>query len=467
MDRDPRLTNRGYDPPRDADSNAAVTTLAPAGPRWWRGLGGLTRSGSAVEALAWAFYDFANTIFSFAIVSFAMSLWAISFLGEGAGTFWFTAAVSVSVLLNAIVSPVLGAMSDRVGRRKPFLAVFTALCIGGTAVIGLVDIRLGLIAFAIANFAYQAALIYYDALLPDVARPIARGRLSGIGVALGYCGTLLVGVLLLAGLSTDADGSSTSATFVLVAGLFLVFAGPLFLLVRERERDGTRFSAGDALRSFGQLAQTVRNAREAPGLLRFIVARFFYTDPVNTAIAVMGAFAVHAVGFTEGQALQVLLILTVVAVIASFGWGVLSDRWGPRRTLFAVLGTWAIGLIILTFFLSAIPFLFAGALLGAGLGGVGVVDRLMLLRLSPPERVGEMFGLYGLVGKFSAVVGPLAYGIIVATLLDSLGRGAYQVAIASLFVLLLVGVWILRGVPEGRPENEEAAAEMLVEGMGR
>jgi UMF1 family MFS transporter len=439
-----------------------MTVLAPTA--WWRGLGSLTRSGSSVEGLAWALYDFANTIFSFAIVSFAMSLWSIRFLGEANGTFWFTAAVSVSVLLNAIVSPVLGAMSDRVGRRKPFLAFFTALCIGGTVVIGVVDIRLGLVAFALANFAYQAALIYYDAILPDVARPVTRGRLSGIGVALGYCGTLLVGVLLLLGVSTDPGGRSTPSTFLLVGGLFLLFAGPLFLLVREESRARGRFSALDAARSWTQLRATVRHARETPGLLRFIVARFFYSDPVNTAIAVMSAFAVHAVGFTEGQALQVLLILTVVAVIASFGWGFLADRWGPRRTLFAVLGTWALGLAIITLFLSTVPFLIAGAMLGAGLGGVGVVDRLMLLRLSSPDRIGEMFGLYGLVGKFSAVIGPIVYGAIVATLLETLDKGAYQVAIGSLFILLLVGTFILRGVPEGTPENEEAAVDALTEG---
>ena len=440
-----------------------MTVLAPA--TWWRGLGGLSRSGSSIEALAWALYDFANTIFSFAIVSFAMSLWAIRFLGEADGTFWFTAAVSISVLINAAVSPILGAMSDRVGRRKPFLAVFTVACIVGTASIGFVDIRLGLVAFAVANFAYQAALIYYDAMLPDVAKPIARGRLSGIGVALGYCGTLLVGVLLLAGVSTDSDGESTSATFVLVAALFALFAAPLFLVVTDRARAGTKFSAADAARSWAQLRTTIRHAQEAPGLVRFIVARFFYSDPVNTAIAVMSAFAVFAVGFTEGEALQVLLVLTVVAVIASFGWGFLADRWGPRRTLFAVLGTWAVGLTILTLFLSTVPFLVAGALLGAGLGGVGVVDRLMLLRLAPPERIGEMFGLYGLVGKFSAVVGPILYGAIVASLLDTLDRGAYQIAIASLFGLLIVGLVILRGVPEGTPDNEDAAAEALVEGM--
>jgi UMF1 family MFS transporter len=436
-----------------------MTVLAPTA--WWKGLGGLTRSGSPVDGLAWALYDFANTIFSFAIVSFAMSLWAIRFLGEEDGTFWFTVAVSVSVLFNAIVSPVLGAMSDRVGRRKPFLAFFTAGCVLGTALIGLVDIRLGLLAFALANFSYQAALIYYDALLPDVARPLTRGRLSGVGVALGYCGTLLVGAILLLGFTIESDGS-TPATFVLVAGLFLVFSAPLFLLVREGGGSGLPFSAVDAVRSWRQLGETVRHARAAPGLLRFILARFFYSDPVNTTIAVMSAFAVYAVGFTEAQALQVLLILTVVAVIASFGWGILADRWGPRRTLFAVLTTWAVGLTIISLFLATIPFLAAGALLGAGLGGVGVVDRLMLLRLTPPDQVGEMFGLYGLVGKFSAVAGPVIYGIIVANLLDVLDRGAYQVAVGSLLVLLVVGAWILRGVPDGEASDEEVAVQALL-----
>ena len=149
-----------------------MTALAPA--TWWRGLGGLTRSGSAVEGLAWALYDFANTIFSFAIVSFAMGLWAVRFLGEE-NQWLFGLAVSLSVAVNAIVSPVLGAMSDRTGGRKRFLLFFTVLTVVPTAIIGFVDIGLGLLLFAIANFGYQAALIYYDALLPDLATPRGRG----------------------------------------------------------------------------------------------------------------------------------------------------------------------------------------------------------------------------------------------------------------------------------------------------
>jgi UMF1 family MFS transporter len=440
-------TTRLYDP-RVSTPSGRTGRISPSG--WWRGLGILTRTGSPGEGLAWALYDFANTIYSFMVVSFAMGIWATRFLGEGPGLLWFGVAASVSVGLNALVSPVLGAMSDRVGRRKPFLGAFTALCVAATALIGLVDVRLGLVAFAIANFAYQGALIYYDALLDDVAHPSGRGRLSGVGVAFGYTGTLTVGGLWAAGV-TRVDGQSSPATFVLVAILFGVFALPLFLRVRERRsRAGTPFRISEALASWDQLATTVRHAAAEPGLLRFIVARFFYTDPVNTTIAVMGTFAVRAVGFTEAGALVALLMLTVVAVIASFGWGALSDRIGPRRTLLAVLGSWAVGLAIIALFLNQVAFFVAGAILGSGLGGVAVADRYLLLRLAPPDRLGEMFGLYGLVGKASAVIGPLLFGLIVNAFLSELGRGAYQVAILSLLGLMLIGLVIVRRVPEGR-----------------
>ncbi len=214
-----------------------MISLAPAG--WWRGLGNLTRSGSSVEGLAWALYDFANTIYSFAIVSFAMGLWAVHFLGEAQGQLWFTVTVSASVAVNAAVSPVLGAMSDRTGGRKAYLLVFTALCIVATGLIAVAGICVGLLFFGIANFAYQAALIYYDAMLPDVARSGMRGRLSGVGVALGYLGTIVSGILLTR-FGTSAEGDPTPATFLLVASLFTLFAIPIFVRVPDRSTGSGR-----------------------------------------------------------------------------------------------------------------------------------------------------------------------------------------------------------------------------------
>ncbi len=420
----------------------------PAGA--WRRLGGLTNSGSPRAALAWALYDFANTIFSFAIVSFAMSLWAIRFLGEGVGILWFTIAVSASVLVNAAVSPVLGAMSDRIGRRKPFLAVFTAIMVIATALIGFVPVAFGLVLFAIANFAFQASLIYQDALLPTVARPEARGRLSGIGAALGYVGAIVAGLSF--NLTVDDDGQTTAVSFLVVAGLVMLFALPVFLVVPEHAKRAERLEWAETLRRPWRVTfAAFRRARATPGLLRFIVGRFFYNDPVSTTIAVMSAFAVTAVGLSQGEALNILLVLIVIAAVASYGWGRLADRIGPKRTLLIVLTLWAIGLTLLAGFLATVPFLLAGAILGAGVGGTAVVDRVLLVRLAKPEEVGQMLGIFGLAGKSSGVAGPLIYGATVAVLLEPLGRGAFQVAVVALTVPLVVGYLIVRRLPETEP----------------
>jgi len=406
--------------------------------------------------VAWALYDFANTIYSYAVVSFAMGLWVNDRLGPADGQFWFGMANAASVGLNALVSPVLGAMSDRGGRRMPYLLFFTALCVAGTAAIGLLPAGvsgltvLGLVLFTLANFSYQAALIYYDATLPVVSKPKTRGRVSGIGVAVGYIGTIVIALLILV-----TDSGSGGLTFLMAAVLFALFALPIFLVVKEPAGSGYRFRAGDAIASWRQLRTTVAHAREVPGLSRFLIGRFFYTDPVNTVIVVMSVFAVEAIGLTKAQANLVLLGLTVAAVLASFGWGVLVERIGPKRTLMWVLGSWCVGLIIGGAVLSFPTFLVAGLLLGSGLGGVWTSDRVFMLRLSPPERIGEFFGLYGLAGKFSAVTGPILYGTIVSVLLNAgWGKGAYQVGILSFLVLMVIGILFLRGVPD-RPSEPD------------
>ena len=412
-------------------------------------LGGLTASGQPRVAVAWSLYDFANTIFSYVVVSSAIGLWLVdgSRFGERDGNFILSVAIVVSVGLNALVSPILGALSDRGGRRLPFLLLFTLLCVVPTAFIGWSAPVLGVLLFIVANFAYQAALIYYDATLKTVSTPQSRGRLSGIGVAIGYCGTVFAGLLLLI---LDA---SVEQRFVIAAALFGLFAIPIFLFVRE---SGTvaRISAADVVGSLGQLRESVRHAREVPGLLRFLVGRFFYSDAVNTIIVVMTVVTVYAKGLDQTTSQYVLLGLTLVAIAASFGWGRLVDRLGPRRTLMIVLASWAVGLVLGAISLSVdgpiglVMFLVAGGILGSGLGGVQVADRVLMVRLSPPERLGEFFGLYGLVGKGSQVIGQLLYGFTLLLFFDALGVGAYQLAVLTLLGTMLLGAWILRPVSD-------------------
>jgi UMF1 family MFS transporter len=405
----------------------------------------MTPSGRAIVPASWALYDFANTIFSFAVVSGAIGLYLVSDdqFGERDGNVVLSIAVIVSVGINALVSPILGAFSDRGTGRMPFLLFFTALCIGATFFIGDVPVALGVALFIVANFAYQAALIYYDATLKVVSYPATRGKLSGIGTGIGYFGTVFVG-LLIAILVVPVEDR-----FKLTAVLFALFAIPIFLFVREPKVEGARGVTGADIRdSFGQLRRSIAHAREVPGLGRFLLGRFFYSDAVNTVIVVMSVVTVKVFGLTENQSVYVLLSLTLVAIVMSFVWGWLADRIGPKRTLVAVLVSWAIGLLIggLAMGLGEagfVPFVIAGAILGSGLGGVQVADRVLMVRLSPPDKIGEFFGIYGLVGKGSQVIGIALYGAILWLLFDTLGNGAYQVAVISLLVTMLIGLWLI------------------------
>jgi UMF1 family MFS transporter len=433
------------------------------------GLAGLTPSGRAIVPLAWATYDFANTIFSYVVVSGAIGLWLIepSQFGARNGNVLFSVAILLSVGLNALVSPILGAISDRAGRRLPYLLFFTILCIVPTAFIGSTGAFAGLILFIVANFAYQAALIYYDSTLKTVSYPATRGSLSGIGVAIGYLGTIFSGLLIL--VLELVLNMPLEVRFVLAALLYGLFSIPIFLAVREAPTaDGPKFTGNDIFGSFGQLRTTIGHARAVPGLGRFLLGRFFYSDAVNTVIVVMSIVAHEAKGLSRTYTNLLLLSLTVVAVIASFLWGRMVDRSGPKRTLVAVLVSWAVGLTLgaISLSISGVAglalFAFAGAILGSGLGGVQVSDRVLMVRLAPPAQVGEFFGLYGLVGKGSQVIGQLLYGLIIAVFLVEGQNDAYQLAVLSLLGTMLVGMWLLRGVSDRWEGSGELAADDIV-----
>jgi UMF1 family MFS transporter len=293
-------------------------------------------------------------------------------------------------------------------------------------------------------------LIYYDATLKTVSYPATRGKLSGIGVAIGYCGTIAIGILI------NRLDLPVASVFFVAAALYGLFAIPLFLVVREPSPPPGTPQPGvrDAIAALGQLRTTVLDARAVPGLSRFLIGRFFYSDAVNTIIVVMAIVSTEAMGLTNSAANLVLLALAIVAVVASFGWGRAVDRLGPKRTLMIVLGSWAVGLVIggvslgIGGNLGLAVFILAGAVLGSGLGGVQVSDRVLLVRLSPPEKLGEFFGLYGLVGKGSQVIGQLLFGVTLLLLQPTLGVVAYQVAVISLLGTMLIGTWLIRPVDD-------------------
>ena len=294
---------------------------------------------------SWVVYDLANTIFSFNIVSLFFSLWIVNDMGGKDSD--YALANSFSMFVVFLVAPFLGALSDQTPRRMPFLIATTLVCCLATFLLGITGIFIALLIFIVANVFYQSGLIFYDSLLPVVSTEENRGRVGGIGVGVGYMGSfigVLMGLIVL-----ESNPDAKPLVFKLTAVLFLIFAVPCFLWVREKPRAGSVVLGREAAgRAFQDLRNTLVRLGKLPNLRRFLIGRVFYTDAANTFIIFMGIYLTNEVGFTETEVYIALMLGIAAASLGGITWGFVVDWIGPKPSLLIVLGLWSIA-ITLTF----------------------------------------------------------------------------------------------------------------------
>jgi UMF1 family MFS transporter len=393
---------------------------------------------------SWILYDLANTIFSLNILSLYFSLWVVN--DQGGRDAHFTLATSISMACILVLAPSIGVLSDRVPRRLPWLIATTIGCCVLTALLGLGGLWVSLAIFIGANIFYQAGLLFYDTLLPSVSTPENRGRVGSLGVGLGYLGSLVgigIGALTLA-LRPDDD----VWIFRVTALAFFLLALPCFLFVRERPRaSAVAMPHGVGGYRFRDVGEGFRLLRRYPELRRFLVGHLLYADAANTAIAVMGIYATKELGFSEAQTQIVLLVGILGAISGALLLGRIVDPVGPKRTLSIDLVVWLLALgafaAIPVFELPRDLFWPAAFVAGAALGGLWTADRPFMLRLTPPERLGQFYGIYSMVGRFAAILGPLAWAIIV----DGLGWGR-PAAVAALMIVIAAALVTIRPVSD-------------------
>jgi UMF1 family MFS transporter len=439
-------------------------------------------------------YDFANTIFSMNVATLYFSVWLIADLH--ASNTVYAVGNGISSLLVVLSVPVLGAISDARRRRKPWVVGFTIVACLACAAIGIVGQRtlplagaeiiaggplpagwsptIGtfgwvLVAFVIANYAYQAAQPFYNAMLPDLVPSEERGRLSGIGTAVGYVGTI-VGLLLvfpffsgaiplfgrlpegamsfLRALIPFSAHAGRVSTFVPTALLFLLFSLPLFFFCRDHHPRGDR--APIAWRAaFADVAHTLRDAKRHPGALPFILSSFLYQDAIGTIVSFMAIYAVKAMHFQQGAETTLFLVLTVPAIFGSYLAGRLVDRFGARRTLYVTILAWIALLVAMVIVPTQNGFWAVGLGIGLIFGGVPTAERPLLLTLIPAEESGRYFSLMLLSARAAAIAGPLVWGLTVDGLEPSLGTGvAYRAAVLTVAVMFALSLLLLRRVPE-------------------
>jgi UMF1 family MFS transporter len=412
-------------------------------------------------------YDFANTMFAITVLTLFFPLWVEERV-VGGGAFvsapgLVNAATAVAAVLVVFSAPVLGALADFRQRRVPYLAAMTLAAVALTAALDLAGgVAVGLAVFVAADLAYQSALVFYNALLPAVSAGRGEGRVSGYGTAAGYVGTILALLVLTffvengealrsllgpLGGWLEAGEEESSNAFLPTAVLYLVFSLPAFFLVPD---PAVRARRPVTLRiAYRDVYRTLKNLGGYAGIGTFILATVLYTDAANTAIANMALYGRVVFGMDTGQVTNLLLFSTVFAVVGSTLFGLLCDRAGPKRTLLVVLVLWFVAIVLAAGAVGAWMLFVAGPFVGVALGGMWTVGRVMLVALSPPEKLGEFFGLFSLAGKVSAVFGPA----LTALLLFVSGGGAvgYRLAIGSLAVIMAAGIFFLLRVPDARP----------------
>jgi len=372
---------------------------------------------------AWVTYDLANTIFAFGVVGYGFA------------------------------APWLGSRTDFQGRRLPTLAVTTLLAVVGTVVLGSGPQWLTFLALGLGFIGFQIGSALYDALLPDVSTPATWGRVSGLGVGVGYVGSFVgLGIFMLV---KEVLDKSYAATFGGLGLAFLVFSIPTFVFVRERPRPRPQGRPPSLLGTASHLVAAWRRASRYQDVVRFLMARFLYTDATNTLLGgFLTIFVTQELGLSKGFMFWLLAVVIGVAVPGGLIGGRLVERFGPLRVLSFALFLVAIGIATaIGAALSGLAELVwvIGPLGGAAIGAIWSADRVLMARISPPQHFGEFYGLYATVGRFSFILGPLMWGFLTDNF--HLGR---NVAMGMLICFILASLWVLRRVDDGERQWDQA-----------
>lgn len=350
----------------------------------------------------------------------------------------------------AAVTPVLGIVADMAKKHRFFLNVFTIISIVFTIALAYVsNVTLALVFFAIANFGCQTASIFYNALMVNLTPKGRVGLVSGIGKMLGYGGAI-IGLYLVGPIAAK---QGNQAGFLPSGLLFLLFAIPCMLFVKD-SKTGPEVNLSIFITKkrlfevFRRFKEMVFNSRQFIGLTDFFYASFFGLCVVNVMILFMSVYIKKVFKLDSLELTNLIAFSTFFAIAGSLVSGYLSDRFGYKRSFICVFILWILCLVLGSFVHQKSLFWVTGALVGVSLGATWVVSRAMAIKLVPADKIGEVFGVFNLVGYFSCIAGVMFWGII-TWFLSPLGELGYRIALFSLTGFLIFGLFFLCRIPAG------------------
>lgn len=438
--------------------------------------------------IGWMLFDWAAQPYFSLITTFVFAPYFATQVASdpAAGQSMWGFATAAAGLFIALASPVLGAIADASGRRKPWIAAFGALLVIGAAAMWIgkpgdpsVILPL-LIAYSIATVGVEFATVFNNAMMPSLVPPDKIGRLSGSGWALGYVGGILSLILVLGFMAASPVTGRTLFGFVPLFGLdpatfegdratgpltgiwFIVFVLPMFFFTPDfPPKESLRLAVREGLAS---LHHTLRELPKHRSMMAFLIANMIYTDALVSLFAFGGIYAAGTFGWDTIQIGSFGITLAFAGTLGAYLGGRFDDLLGPKRViagsmgllLFSIIGILLIDKDTILFVhvtppvpgggLFAAPaekaYLALGCLIGMAGGPLQAASRTLLIRLAPEDRIGQFFGLFALTGKVTSFMGPLLIGIVTAV------TASQKAGMAVLVLFFLAGLGLLARVKE-------------------
>jgi UMF1 family MFS transporter len=402
------------------------------------------------QILSWCLFDFANSSYSAVIAAVIFPVYYAGVIvgnTSGEGDLWWGRAISLSMLFIALSSPFLGGIADYAGLRKRLLAFYTAICIialSGFTFLAPGAVITGFILIVVANIGMEGGLVFYNSFLPRIAPAQYIGRVSSWGFSIGYAGSIASLLIALPLVKSGQYGLAWIAT----AAFFALFSLPAFLfLPRDVRADVTAVQAGT--RGIEQALKTIRQLWKHREARKFLTAYLFYEDGVNTVIVFSSIFAATTLHFGTGELVGLYIVVQLTALIGAFLLAKPTDTWGPKKVVMLSLVLWTLVAVIAYFVQTKPQFWAVACTAGLGLGSVQAGTRAFYTQFVPKGGEAEYFGVYSLVGKSSAILGPLVFGFVSSTF------GSQRPAILSIALFFILGLILLSRVKGGGPNVPE------------
>lgn len=420
------------------------------------------------ELLAWAGYDWANSAYStLAITLLVAYIQQVVFPEDRYGTLGaqvWAYGIASSMLLAAILSPLVGAMADaRAGKRR-YLAATALVGAGSAMALSLVPTQFGWVIvglFFLTSLSFELSLGVYNGFLPEIADSGSINRVSAWGYGLGYIGGGLALVLAIGLMRFGPSIGLPDQVTQLRAGLFLmgawwgVFTIPTIVILRDRAVPTREPAAAiDAVRhAVGEVSHTLRHLKSYRTLALFLLGFLFYNDGIQTVISQASTFALRELSFTTEQLIQLILMVQFIAMPGAMAVGALADRWGQKPTLMLCLAIW-IGLLVIAYTIRTQgQFWWMAVVLALVMGGTQSVSRAIMGQMTPERHSAEFFGFFNLSGKATSFFGTFLFGAMIGW------TGSARLAILSLLVFFVLGTLLVAwvDVERGRREAGHAA----------